>query len=314
MVFTVRIEEEIARLSDRQAGAVASWQLRARGNSDDAIRWALKRGRLHSLHHGVYAVGRADLSRDGRWWAAVLAYGPRAVLSHRSAGAHDGALKSSQTLIDVTAPSPRHRQQGIRVHRAVLSPADLHIDGEGVPRTSLPRTFLDLATCLHPDQLRRALDQTEINGDFDMTAMKELLARSKGHRGVRILRDALGLGVLGEDVTRSRLEARFLGMCRRHGLQLPKVNQWLPIPGEEWQGDFVWPDHRVIVETDGYETHGTRQAFIRDRRRDQVLIANGWTVVRVSWDDVFFTPATVAQRLASILNAHKPLRLRKGAA
>lgn len=302
----IRAIEVIQRLGAKQAGAVAGWQLRAVGLSPDAIKWALARGHLHRVYRDVFAVGRIDLSREGRWWAAVLAYGPKAVLSHRSCGVSHAVLTSSQSVIDVTAPGPRHRLRGIRVHHAVLTDADVVIDGEGVPRTSLPRTFLDLATCLYPDQLRRSLDQAEINGDFDMTAMKELLARSKGHRGVRILREALGLGVLGEDVTRNRLEATFLGMCRRHGLPLPKVNQWLPIPGVEWQGDFVWPEHKVVVETDGYETHGTRQAFVRDRRRDQVLTANGWTPVRASWDDVFLIPATVARRLAAILDAHKP--------
>ncbi len=143
-----------------------------------------------------------------------------------------------------------------------------------------------------------------------MTAMKELLGRSRGHRGVRILREALGIEVLGEDMTRSQLEARFLAMCRRHGLPLPKVNQWLPIPGEEWQGDFVWFDERVVVETDGWETHGTRQAFVRDRRRDQVLTAHGWTPVRASWDDVLFVPAQVADRLRAILAARQPAKRR----
>jgi len=215
-------------------------------------------------------------------------------------------LSSGQAVIDVTMAGAAGRsRRGIRIHHAVLAAADVVVDG-GVPRTSLPRTFLDLATCLYPDQLRKALDQAEINRDFDMDAMKELLSRSKGHRGVRILREALGLGALGEEMTRSPLESRFLGLCRRHGLPMPKVNQWLAIPGVEWQGDFVWPGHRVIVESDGFETHGTRQAFVRDRRRDQVLIAHGWTVVRVSWDDVFLTPAAVAKRLEAILSAHQP--------
>jgi very-short-patch-repair endonuclease len=295
---------ELTKLGERQGGAVAHRQLVAAGISDRAIKWLIRRGWLHPIHKGVYAIGRPDLPPKGMWWAAVLACGPGGVLSHRSSAAHDQVLKTAQSIVDVTVSGVSGRsRRGIRIHHAVLTPADVVIDDEGVPRTSLPRTFLDLATCLYPDQLRRALDQAEINGDFDMRAMKELLGRSRGHRGIRKLREALGVGALGEDVTRNHLEARFLAMCRRNGLPLPKVNYWLPIPGEEWQGDFVWPDHRVVVETDGFETHRTRQAFVRDRRRDQVLTVHGWTPVRVSWDDVFMLPAPTALRISSILKA-----------
>jgi very-short-patch-repair endonuclease len=306
LVDRLRLDELVAALGSGQGDAVSHRQLLEAGVSAKAIRWLVRRGRLHRRHHGVYSVGRADLQPEGVWWAAVLACGPGALLSHRCAAAHDGTINTAQSVVDVTVPGVEGRsRRGIRIHHAVLTPADVVVDDGGVPRTSLPRTFLDLATCLRPDQLRRALDRAEINGNFDMRSMRELLARSKGHRGIRRLREALGPGILGEEVTRSELEARFLGMCRRHGLPLPRVNAWLPIPGEEWQGDFVWPKERLVVETDGFETHGTRQAFVRDRRRDQVLMVNGWTPVRVSWDDVLATPASTAARLASILRSRK---------
>jgi len=43
---------------------------------------------LHRIHHTVYSpVPRELLKRDGLYMAAVLACGPGAVLSHRSAAA-----------------------------------------------------------------------------------------------------------------------------------------------------------------------------------------------------------------------------------
>ena len=44
--------------------------------------------------------------------------------------------------------------------------------------------------------------------------------------------------------------------------------------------DFCWPEQRLIVETDGYEHHGTRAAFERDRAKDAQLTVRGWRVLR----------------------------------
>src|SRR5207237_467064 len=63
--------------------------------------------------------------------------------------------------------------------------------------------------------------------------------------------------------------------------------------------DFVWRAQGLIVETDGLETHRTRQAFERDRRRDQRLVAAGWRVIRVTWRQLL----SEAERLAATLQA-----------
>ena len=49
---------------------------------------------------------------------------------------------------------------------------------------------------------------------------------------------------------------------------------------EGYQVDFCWPEQRLIVETDGYEHHGTRAAFERDRAKDAQLTVRGWRVLR----------------------------------
>ena len=52
------------------------------------------------------------------------------------------------------------------------------------------------------------------------------------------------------------------------------------------QCDFVWYRERLIVEVDGWETHRTRKAFHDDRRRDRLLQAAGWHVMRFTDRDV----------------------------
>ncbi|HSF03563.1 MAG TPA: hypothetical protein VLA62_11155 [Solirubrobacterales bacterium] len=72
-------------------------------------------------------------------------------------------------------------------------------------------------------------------------------------------------------IPRSELEGRFVRLCRRYRLPPPEANVWMTVAGEEMQVDFLWRNYRVIVEVDGFATHRTRQAFQRDRRRDQLL-------------------------------------------
>jgi hypothetical protein len=67
-------------LAARQHGVVAHWQLLELGMTAQAIKHRVARGRLHRVRRGVYAVGRPDLTREGRWMAAVLACGPGGVL------------------------------------------------------------------------------------------------------------------------------------------------------------------------------------------------------------------------------------------
>jgi predicted transcriptional regulator of viral defense system len=74
-------------LARRQHGVLTRQDLVSLGFSPSAIRHRLATGRLHRLAHGVYAVGRRELTREGGWMATVLACGSDAVLSHGSAAA-----------------------------------------------------------------------------------------------------------------------------------------------------------------------------------------------------------------------------------
>jgi hypothetical protein len=109
---------EVARLASRQWGVVSRAQLLALGISCGALEHWLSVGRLQLLYRGVYAVGHRSLRVEGWRLAAVLACGPGAVLSHRTAAAHWGLLRTDQTRIDVTTRRGRHGAPGIRLHRS----------------------------------------------------------------------------------------------------------------------------------------------------------------------------------------------------
>src|SRR5687768_13869102 len=78
----------VARLAAGQWGVLSVAELRQCGLSDDAILTRVRRGNLHPLHRGVYAVGHRNVTVEGRFLAAVKACGPKAVLSHYCAACH----------------------------------------------------------------------------------------------------------------------------------------------------------------------------------------------------------------------------------
>jgi predicted transcriptional regulator of viral defense system len=132
----------------------------AAGMPEAVIDAWVKRGRLHVIFEGAYAVGHAHLDRPGRWHAAVLACGEGAVLSHRDAAALYGIRDSWRRDIDVTAPGrSRHRRAGITVHRPrSLYPDDVCTQ-QDIPSTTLPRTLLDLSEVISFDRLVRAYNE-----------------------------------------------------------------------------------------------------------------------------------------------------------
>jgi hypothetical protein len=257
---------------------------------------------MHWVHHDVIAVGHPRLTLTGRFMAAVLACGPGAALSHRSAARNRELRADNRALIDVTSPKRAGRRiEGITVHSgATLLPRDVEIV-DGIRTTSLARTLLDLAEAITPRQLERAVEQAVILQQLDMRAVDDVLARANGRRGAATLRAVLGEIRPGTTATRNDLEEAFLNICRCARTPPDGVNQWIPYPGGGGaEADFIWRDARLIAEVDGRATHLTPQAFEHDRARDQRLVTLGWRVVRFSRRQVDADPAGVAATVAAL--------------
>jgi hypothetical protein len=284
----------LARLVARRHGVVSRAQLHAIGFSDTMIRDRLASGRLHRLYHGVYAVGHAIVPLNGRFLAAVLACGDGAALSHRSAAELWGIRPSAAARIDVTVSrtSGVRTSARIQVHRP-RRPAQTTTRA-GIPVTTPGQTLADLATALPRRPLEKAVEMAEVR--------RLHVAIPPNHPGARRLAEAAASAL--PVTTDSPLEDAFLALCYAHGIPRPLVQ---PIV-EGHRVDFCWPTHRVIAETDGYEHHGTRAAFGRDRAKDAQLTARGWRVVRFTAPQVHEDPASVAAvlRAVVVLAARQP--------
>ena len=141
------------------------------------------------------------------------------------------------------------------------------------------------------------LDAAERLELFDLAATDRLLARSRGHRGLRRLRRVLREYQGPPPVTRSELERRFLELCRDAGLPRPQVNTL--IAGQEV--DMLWPDRKLIVELDGRTYHRTRMAFEEDRKRDAILQVAGYRVIRVTYQRLHDESTALVTLLRSLL-------------
>jgi hypothetical protein len=284
-----------------QFGVVSLRQLREIGLAEGAVEARVRAGRLHRVHRGVYSVGHRLLAGQGRWMAAVLACVSGSALSHRSSAALWELTPDQRSVVDVIAPVHGGRSRpGIYVHRSSrLCPADI-TSHRGIPCTTVARTLLDLASCVPRRRLERAVEQAEVLGLFDLAATEAVLARNQGVPGLRALRVVLAAPA-GETVTRSELEERFLALCGRFAIPRPRVNAWIALEGDGVEVDFLWPEHHLVVETDGHATHRTRQAFERDHRRDQRLALAGYLVLRLTWRQLTFEPVAIARTVQASL-------------
>ena len=285
----------VATLAGRQHGVVGRAQLTALGLTRTEIGGRVRRGRLHRVHKGVYAVGHLALSRNGRFMAAVLACGEGAALSHFSAAVLWGILDDLDGPIHVTVEGNRVCR-GVVVHRSPLDGERLRRDGIVV--TTVGRTLVDLADVVKRRRtLERAFDEAEYLG-LDWHGAAPI----HGRRGTGLLTSVLAVHEPGTTRTLSELEERFLAFCEKHGFPRPEVN----VSIEGYLCDFAWREQRVIVETDGRRAHGTRGARERDPVRDADLQIAGWRVMRISSMRLFEEPEAVRDQLVRLLATPAP--------
>jgi hypothetical protein len=232
----------------------------------------------------VFAVGRNPLSARGVYLAAVMACGPGAALSHRSAAAL-WQLRPRSGRIELTVPAVCREVSGVRIYRTrMLHPQDFTLV-EGIPVTSVARTLLDLAAVLRPPDLEVVLDRAERSGLFDLTAVVDVLERANGKNGARTLRRAVA--TYEPSAQKSELERRFKALLETApDIPCPFFNALVDGETRTIEVDAYWEQERLAVQLDGFEFHRTRRDRERDALTDADLELAGHRVMRLTWDDV----------------------------
>jgi very-short-patch-repair endonuclease len=280
-------------LAGQQHGVVSATQLLEAGMTRSAIRHRVRTGRLHRLHAGVYAVGRPDLTREGRWMAAVLACGDGALLAGFSAARLWELIDRGGELPEVSVPTDTHVRgpRGVVVHRCLGRLTADAVQRAAIPVTSLQLTLIDLAGVTDQRRLRSAVRQAERVHRLDLRELRQAVDRPRTEARRARLRAVLDVYL--PRAIESELEDALLELCRRHRLPLPDTQVRIG----DHRVDFLWPDLRLVVETDGAQTHDTVVGRHNDRVKDRALLALGFEVVRFSYAEVVRQPGMVIREL-----------------
>ncbi|MBA3746638.1 MAG: type IV toxin-antitoxin system AbiEi family antitoxin domain-containing protein [Solirubrobacterales bacterium] len=285
-----------ARWAAGQHGCIRSDQLAACGLDRAAVARRVRKGWLHRVHTGVYAVGYASDTLHAQFMAAALAGGQDAHLSHRASCALAGLVRWDRRLIDVTVRgSAKRSRPGIRFHRArSLDPRDttrLH----GIPCTTPARAILEIAAQLSDTRLKRLVRQAQAERLANTRQIADVLGRANGHAATARIAAIIATGAAP---TASGHEDVVLDLILRAGFEHPVVNGPVRTKATTYFPDLRWPAQRLILEVDsGWHDGHIAQGLDAARQAD--LEAVGERVLRTTREQALIAPDQLVTRLAA---------------
>jgi very-short-patch-repair endonuclease len=278
-------------LTRRQHGVVTRRQLLDLGMPPDVIQGRLKRGQLHRVAAGIYAVGRPDIGRLGRFKAATLACGTDAQLSHLSAADLWRIRPQRGGPIDVAVPSTVDRQRrGIRLHRRALLGPPRFV--RGIPVGDPVSVLVDLASELAAEETEDAVNEADRLDLIRTVHLRDALEAHSRRPGLGRLKATLDSQTFSR--AQNALERRFLALIRAAGLPAPDAQHRLG----RYRVDFFWPHLGLVVETDSLRHHRTAAEQATDIGRDQAHTRKGLRTLRFTHAQVFHRPDYVRAVLA----------------
>ncbi len=271
-----------------QEGLITLGQALSAGCSVDTFKRHVAKGEVERVLPSVYRLAGATETPRQKLRAVCLWGGEGTAASHSSAAALVG-LKGF-TLADLHAVTTKNPDK--LAGRATLHTIPAARPGTqaiaGVPVTPPWITLIDLGSQAPADEVRRALDGALRLRLVSLPQLRWALATfgRERHRGTTVLRNLLAELGAGYAPPESEMEAYFYRVIEASDLP-PGVRQFWVWDGKRWRRlDWALPEISLGVELDGWETHGTREAFEDDRERDRRLKIRGWNVLRFTWQDV----------------------------
>lgn len=297
-------ESRLAAACSQHHGIVTMAQAHRLGLTNREIIGRLASGLLVPMHEGVYRHAAAPLTPSGRLLAAVLACGPSAVASHRSAARHHGlrGVYTSQPEVTVARTSLPLRT-GVTCHRSGLLDGHDVSSVNRIPVTTIPRTLLDLGAVV-PFEVVELAAQDAVVGNLvsivDLVCVLERVGK-RGRRGSAALRAVVRASLPTSGVA-SRLELDLLALVRMCPVPEPVLQYEVEVPGgKRFRLDAAWPHMRIGIDADGRRWHATRGEFERDLARSRAITAAGWQHLRYGWADVHERPLALQAELTAVL-------------
>jgi len=263
----------------------------------------LESGRWERLHPAVYRLAGARATPRQALVTACLRGGPGTTVSHRSAAALHG-LPGGAAGVEITVPRGRVlRDPSILAHRTGPLPGVDVTAVDGIPVTTVARTLVDLAAVLRPEALEEALDSALSAGRVPRPRLAWRLGElaAKGRPGAEVLRSLLDAREPAAPVPASVLETRLGRVLAGPGLAAPVWGHEVRAGGRLAVLDCAYPQVRLAVEADGWQTHSGRARWEDDLARQNALVAAGWTVLRFPWSVIDQDPGQVRREVAATL-------------
>ncbi|MEH3136778.1 MAG: type IV toxin-antitoxin system AbiEi family antitoxin domain-containing protein [Mycolicibacterium neoaurum] len=265
-------------------GVITLAQARSLGLSPDAVRRRVRAGSWRRCAPGVYFADDRPFDDAARIRAAVWSYGPAACASGLAAAWWHGLTRFPPKIVEVTLARNGYgrARPGCRPRRRDLDSRDV-VGLRGLRVTTLALTAVEAATRRSggPKIMDSALQASATLPELWQTHM-----RNKGRYGSPAARRLLRAAESGAQSEAERLmisllvEHRITGWVANHQVGPYKV-------------DVAFPGLMVAIEVDGWAFHSDPDKFVKDRRRQNYLVLNGWTVIRFTWLDLVEYPDRV---------------------
>lgn len=300
------LEGKTRSLATSQHGLVYRMQLKASGVTDAEIQWRLKNERLQQLHPGVYYLDAVAATWKTAVLAGVMAAGPDAIASHRTAAVLWDLDAIYGRMIEVTVPfNDQPEPEGVILHRTRRANPVTVLDG--IPVSPLPKILLDIAPFI-PE--RTLLKAARSGVRRELTTVEEIdkavgLYGGRGVSGTRKLRRVIRAVDDDQSGSVSEIDLKHIVMDAPVPRPVQQLQVRLP-GGTNAYPDFAWPDRMRIVEADGFEAHGTPEQLQHDLWRQNQLMDLGWEIRRFTATDIREKPDEVRDEIVRFVN--KPFR------
>jgi hypothetical protein len=272
----------VAQFSGKQHGLVTRAQALT-VYSLDQLEHLLSTGQLYRVRDGVYGVTGCPQSWRQQLLAACLAAGPGAVASFRAAAALWELEGFRSDLLEITVPWRRRRRHpGVIVHNTVVTGPGHTSSVARIPVTSVARTLCDLTAVAPFSMVRHALGDARRRRLVTLRQLERVFdtLATQGRRRSTVMRELLERERDGVDPGGSDKEVDVVRWLVAAGLPRPVQQYRIKLGKRTIKVDAAYPDLKIAIEYDGWESHRQRDRFDDDRARDNALGRIGWLPLR----------------------------------
>lgn len=271
-------------------------ELLALGKTKGEIAWAVRKGKIHRLFHGVYTTVAEP---DGRLvWEGLLKVRPNAVLEGKSAiEVYQGKPPSLPLHARVpTANLRRGAATLLKLRRSLRLQWEQVWGFKVVTVADAIASYLGEGGSTRDFEVRKLVEKTYFSERGLRRQERELKALKTTRKAQ--LRKFFDTCISGND---SKLERRFIVAVRGAGF---KTQQNYQVSGYKW--DLAIRSLKVVIDVDSRMYHGAQHRnFILDRWKTNEAQAEGWVALRITDDCVDYATPQIIEWLQELREYRK---------